>query len=124
MNIKPIEITSSVRINNLFLKKVKSQFVPSVNVRIFFFPLQPELSTGKTCLPKALLNLYGGQNVTIPLLVDIAEKTGNLREFINTPFRDVYYRGSDNNDPALLLTCMLLYKRSQGRRWCGVDLAV
>lgn len=53
----------------------------------------PELSTGKTCLPKALLNLYGGQNDTIPLLVDIAEKTGNLREFINTPFRDVYYRG-------------------------------
>ncbi|TWW60388.1 Transient receptor potential cation channel subfamily V member 4 [Takifugu flavidus] len=52
-----------------------------------------EPSTGKTCLPKALLNLYGGQNVTIPLLVDIAEKTGNLREFINTPFRDVYYRG-------------------------------
>ncbi|XP_047447830.1 transient receptor potential cation channel subfamily V member 4 isoform X2 [Mugil cephalus] len=52
-----------------------------------------EPSTGKTCLPKALLNLYGGQNDTIPLLVDIAEKTGNLREFINTPFRDFYYRG-------------------------------
>ncbi|XP_026199267.1 transient receptor potential cation channel subfamily V member 4 [Anabas testudineus] len=52
-----------------------------------------EPSTGKTCLPKALLNLYGGKNDTIPLLVDIAEKTGNLREFINTPFRDVYYRG-------------------------------
>uniref|UniRef100_A0A8C4IF66 Transient receptor potential cation channel, subfamily V, member 4 n=1 Tax=Dicentrarchus labrax TaxID=13489 RepID=A0A8C4IF66_DICLA len=52
-----------------------------------------EPSTGKTCLPKALLNLYGGLNVTIPLLMDIAEKTGNLREFINTPFRDLYYRG-------------------------------
>ncbi|KAM4746406.1 transient receptor potential cation channel subfamily V member 4 [Anableps anableps] len=52
-----------------------------------------ELSTGKTCLPKALLNLYGGRNDTIPVLVDIAEKTGNLREFINTPFRDVFYRG-------------------------------
>ncbi|XP_063051115.1 transient receptor potential cation channel subfamily V member 4 isoform X2 [Engraulis encrasicolus] len=52
-----------------------------------------EPSTGKTCLPKALLNLYSGQNDTIPLLVDIAEQTGNLREFINTPFRDVYYRG-------------------------------
>ncbi|KAK7934101.1 hypothetical protein WMY93_004997 [Mugilogobius chulae] len=52
-----------------------------------------EPSTGKTCLPKALLNLYSGQNQSIPLLVDIAEKTGNLREFINTPFRDVYYRG-------------------------------
>uniref|UniRef100_A0A3Q0SJT5 Transient receptor potential cation channel, subfamily V, member 4 n=1 Tax=Amphilophus citrinellus TaxID=61819 RepID=A0A3Q0SJT5_AMPCI len=52
-----------------------------------------EPSTGKTCLPKALLNLYGRQNNTIPVLVDIAEKTGNLREFINTPFRDVYYRG-------------------------------
>ncbi|XP_068077311.1 transient receptor potential cation channel subfamily V member 4 isoform X3 [Danio rerio] len=52
-----------------------------------------ELSTGKTCLPKALLNLHNGQNDTIPILVDIAEQTGNLREFINTPFRDVYYRG-------------------------------
>ncbi|XP_061762503.1 transient receptor potential cation channel subfamily V member 4 [Nerophis ophidion] len=52
-----------------------------------------EPSTGKTCLPKALLNLYSGRNDTIPLLVDIAEKTGNLREFINTPFRDLYYRG-------------------------------
>ncbi|XP_026541264.1 transient receptor potential cation channel subfamily V member 4 [Notechis scutatus] len=52
-----------------------------------------ELSTGKTCLPKALLNLNGGRNDTIPLLLDIAEKTGNMREFINAPFRDVFYRG-------------------------------
>ncbi|KAM6422933.1 transient receptor potential cation channel subfamily V member 4 isoform 3-T6 [Liasis olivaceus] len=52
-----------------------------------------ELSTGKTCLPKALLNLNNGRNDTIPLLLDIAEKTGNMREFINAPFRDVYYRG-------------------------------
>ncbi|XP_075754957.1 transient receptor potential cation channel subfamily V member 4 isoform X2 [Pelodiscus sinensis] len=52
-----------------------------------------EPSTGKTCLPKALLNLSGGKNDTIPLLLDIAEKTGNMREFINSPFRDVYYRG-------------------------------
>uniref|UniRef100_A0A674BER9 Transient receptor potential cation channel, subfamily V, member 4 n=1 Tax=Salmo trutta TaxID=8032 RepID=A0A674BER9_SALTR len=52
-----------------------------------------EPSTGKTCLPKALLNLYSGQNDTIPMLMDIAEQTVNLHEFINTPFRDVYYRG-------------------------------
>ncbi|MFT7805151.1 transient receptor potential cation channel subfamily V member 4 isoform X1 [Arapaima gigas] len=52
-----------------------------------------EPSTGKTCLLKALLNLYGGRNDTIPLLVDAAEQTKNLHEFINTPFRDVYYRG-------------------------------
>uniref|UniRef100_A0A8C3GN90 Transient receptor potential cation channel subfamily V member 4 n=1 Tax=Cairina moschata TaxID=8855 RepID=A0A8C3GN90_CAIMO len=52
-----------------------------------------EPSTGKTCLPKALLNLSGGKNDTIPVLLDIAEKTGNMREFINSPFRDVYYRG-------------------------------
>lgn len=52
-----------------------------------------EPSTGKTCLSKALLNLYSGQNETIPLLVDVAEQTDNLQEFINTPFRDVYYRG-------------------------------
>ncbi|NXL87077.1 TRPV4 protein, partial [Alectura lathami] len=53
-----------------------------------------EPSTGKTCLPKALLNLSGGRNDTIPVLLDIAEKTGNMREFINSPFRDVYYRGA------------------------------
>lgn len=52
-----------------------------------------EPSTGKTCLPKALLNLYGGKNDTIPLLLDIAEQTGNLHDFVNTPFRDLYYRG-------------------------------
>ncbi|XP_030075269.1 LOW QUALITY PROTEIN: transient receptor potential cation channel subfamily V member 4 [Microcaecilia unicolor] len=52
-----------------------------------------EPSTGKTCLPKALLNLNGGRNDTISMLVNIAEKTGNLREFLNSPFRDVYYRG-------------------------------
>uniref|UniRef100_A0A6I8P800 Transient receptor potential cation channel subfamily V member 4 n=1 Tax=Ornithorhynchus anatinus TaxID=9258 RepID=A0A6I8P800_ORNAN len=52
-----------------------------------------EPSTGKTCLPKALLNLCNGRNDTIPLLLDIAERTGNTREFINSPFRDVYYRG-------------------------------
>ncbi|XP_067395549.1 transient receptor potential cation channel subfamily V member 4 [Emydura macquarii macquarii] len=52
-----------------------------------------EPSTGKTCLPKALLNLSGGKNDTIPLLLSIAEQTGNMREFINSPFRDVYYRG-------------------------------
>ncbi|XP_075390029.1 transient receptor potential cation channel subfamily V member 4 isoform X5 [Tenrec ecaudatus] len=52
-----------------------------------------EPSTGKTCLPKALLNMSNGRNDTIPLLLDIAERTGNMREFINSPFRDVYYRG-------------------------------
>ncbi|XP_076855220.1 transient receptor potential cation channel subfamily V member 4 isoform X2 [Brachyhypopomus gauderio] len=52
-----------------------------------------EPSTGKTCLSKALLNLRGGKNDTIPRLVDVAEHTSNLREFINTPFRDFYYRG-------------------------------
>ncbi|XP_051887766.1 transient receptor potential cation channel subfamily V member 4 [Pristis pectinata] len=52
-----------------------------------------EPSTGKTCLPKALLNLTNGKNDTIPVMLEIAEKTGNLREFINAPFRDVYYRG-------------------------------
>ncbi|KAF5929208.1 hypothetical protein HPG69_019229, partial [Diceros bicornis minor] len=54
-------------------------------------PAEP--STGKTCLPKALLNLSNGRNDTIPVLLDIAERTGNMREFINSPFRDIYYRG-------------------------------
>lgn len=63
-------------------------------------PPLAEPSTGKTCLPKALLNLSGGKNDTIPVLLDIAEKTGNMREFINSPFRDVYYRGGRRGDTA------------------------
>ncbi|XP_068122492.1 transient receptor potential cation channel subfamily V member 1 [Hyperolius riggenbachi] len=52
-----------------------------------------EPETGKTCLLKAILNLSHGKNNTIQLLLDIAEKTDNLKEFINAAYRDTYYRG-------------------------------
>ena len=81
-------------------EKILGSLNKSVQIKkiIFYVIVLPEPSTGKTCLPKALLNLYGGQNATIPLLVDIAEKTGNLREFLNSPFRDLYYRGKEMPD--------------------------
>lgn len=66
---------------------------PSSEPSLSPFPFLSEPSTGKTCLPKALLNLSNGRNDTIPVLLDIAERTGNMREFINSPFRDIYYRG-------------------------------
>ncbi|KAM9320337.1 LOW QUALITY PROTEIN: uncharacterized protein PAF06_004847 [Gastrophryne carolinensis] len=49
--------------------------------------------TGKTCLLKAVLNLSSGKNYSIPLLLEIAEKTDNLKEFVNAAYRDPYYRG-------------------------------
>ncbi|XP_039177264.1 transient receptor potential cation channel subfamily V member 1 [Crotalus tigris] len=52
-----------------------------------------EPDTGKTCLLKAMLNLHNGRNDTIPLLLEIAEKTENLKEFVNTGYTDSYYRG-------------------------------
>nr|BCR37382.1 transient receptor potential cation channel subfamily V member 1 [Buergeria japonica] len=52
-----------------------------------------EPETGKTCLLKAMLNLSHGKNHTIPLLLEIAEKTDNLKQFINTAYTDTYYRG-------------------------------
>ncbi|XP_035300230.1 transient receptor potential cation channel subfamily V member 4 isoform X4 [Cricetulus griseus] len=64
-----------------------------------------EPSTGKTCLPKALLNLNNGRNDTIPVLLDIAERTGNMREFINSPFRDIYYRGQTSLHIAIERRC-------------------
>lgn len=73
----------------LFLPCVHSQVLSPVSS----CPFLSEPSTGKTCLPKALLNLSNGRNDTIPVLLDIAERTGNMREFINSPFRDIYYRG-------------------------------
>ena len=73
----------------LFLPHTHSQVLSPVSS----CPFLSEPSTGKTCLPKALLNLSNGRNDTIPVLLDIAERTGNMREFINSPFRDIYYRG-------------------------------
>uniref|UniRef100_A0A8C5P8I3 Transient receptor potential cation channel subfamily V member 1 n=1 Tax=Leptobrachium leishanense TaxID=445787 RepID=A0A8C5P8I3_9ANUR len=52
-----------------------------------------EKDTGKTCLLKAMLNLSNGKNSTIPMLLEIAEKTNNLKEFINSAYTDTYYRG-------------------------------
>ncbi|XP_053562070.1 transient receptor potential cation channel subfamily V member 1 [Bombina bombina] len=52
-----------------------------------------EPETGKTCLLKAMLNLNDGKNDTIQLFLDIAEKTGDLKEFINSAYTDNYYRG-------------------------------
>ncbi|KAG8590632.1 hypothetical protein GDO81_006822 [Engystomops pustulosus] len=52
-----------------------------------------EPETGKTCLLKAMLNLSYGKNDTIPFLLDIAAKTDNLKEFVNSAYTDTYYRG-------------------------------
>ncbi|KAG8122586.1 hypothetical protein E2320_018067 [Naja naja] len=49
--------------------------------------------TGKTCLLKAMLNLHNGRNDTIPFLLEIAEKTENLLEFVNAGYTDSYYKG-------------------------------
>ncbi|KAG8450396.1 hypothetical protein GDO86_002885 [Hymenochirus boettgeri] len=52
-----------------------------------------ETGTGKTCLLKAMLNLNNGRNNTIQLFLEIAEKTDNLKEFVNSAYTDTYYRG-------------------------------
>nr|XP_043873283.1 transient receptor potential cation channel subfamily V member 1-like isoform X1 [Solea senegalensis] len=49
--------------------------------------------TGKTVLLKALLNLKGGRNDTIDVFLDIAEKTGDLKNLINASYKDVCYKG-------------------------------
>ncbi|XP_063060164.1 transient receptor potential cation channel subfamily V member 1-like [Engraulis encrasicolus] len=48
---------------------------------------------GKTALLKALLNLKDGRNDTIQSLLDIAERMGDLEEFVNAAHTDPYYKG-------------------------------
>lgn len=50
-------------------------------------------TNGKTALLKALLNLKDGRNDTVQVLLDIAEKTGDLEDFINASYRDSFYKG-------------------------------
>ncbi|KAL4608785.1 transient receptor potential cation channel subfamily V member 1-like [Arapaima gigas] len=50
-------------------------------------------SNGKNALLKALLNLKDGRNDTIEFLLDLAEKMGDLKEFVNAAYTDSYYKG-------------------------------
>ncbi|KAK7883332.1 hypothetical protein WMY93_029506 [Mugilogobius chulae] len=48
---------------------------------------------GKTALIKALLNLKDDRNDTVEVLLDIAEKTGDLKNLIDASYTDWCYKG-------------------------------
>uniref|UniRef100_A0A8C6MH71 Transient receptor potential cation channel, subfamily V, member 1 n=1 Tax=Nothobranchius furzeri TaxID=105023 RepID=A0A8C6MH71_NOTFU len=50
-------------------------------------------SHGKTALMKALLHLKDGKNETIDELIDISERLGDIKEFVNAAFTNSYYKG-------------------------------
>ncbi|XP_067463620.1 transient receptor potential cation channel subfamily V member 1 [Thunnus thynnus] len=50
-------------------------------------------SYGKTALMKALLHLRDGKNETVELLIDISEKMGDIKEFVNAAYTNGYYEG-------------------------------
>nr|XP_006138753.1 transient receptor potential cation channel subfamily V member 2 isoform X1 [Pelodiscus sinensis]XP_025035075.1 transient receptor potential cation channel subfamily V member 2 isoform X1 [Pelodiscus sinensis] len=52
-----------------------------------------DAKTGKTCLMKALLNLKDGTNATIPLLLEIDQKTKTKKPLVNIACKDCYYAG-------------------------------
>ncbi len=61
-----------------------------------FFILSLDKSNGKTALLKALLNLREGENDTIELLLEIAEKLGDLIFFVNAAYTDSFYKGQSH----------------------------
>ncbi|XP_059207223.1 transient receptor potential cation channel subfamily V member 1-like [Centropristis striata] len=50
-------------------------------------------SYGKTPLMKALLHIKDGKNETVELLIDISEKMGDIKEFVNAAYTNSYYKG-------------------------------
>lgn len=50
-------------------------------------------SYGKTALMKALLHLKDDKNETVELLIDISEKMGDIKEFVNLAYTSTYYKG-------------------------------
>ncbi|XP_029957439.1 transient receptor potential cation channel subfamily V member 1 [Salarias fasciatus] len=50
-------------------------------------------SYGKTALMKALLHLRDGKNDTVEVLIDISEKLGDIKDFVNAAFTNSYYKG-------------------------------
>lgn len=61
-------------------------------LKYYIFHISDE-KNGKTALLKALLNLVDGKNDTIEVLLDIAEKTGDLKNFVNASYKDPDYEG-------------------------------
>ncbi|XP_061819291.1 transient receptor potential cation channel subfamily V member 1 isoform X1 [Nerophis lumbriciformis] len=50
-------------------------------------------SYGKTALMKALLHLQDDENPMVELLLDISERIGDIKEFVNAAYTDTYYKG-------------------------------
>uniref|UniRef100_A0A8C4HAV6 Transient receptor potential cation channel, subfamily V, member 1 n=1 Tax=Dicentrarchus labrax TaxID=13489 RepID=A0A8C4HAV6_DICLA len=50
-------------------------------------------SDGKNALMKALLHLKDGKNNTVELLIDISEKMGDIKKFVNSAYTNSYYKG-------------------------------
>lgn len=53
----------------------------------------PDDLNGKTALLKALLNLRDGKNDTVAVFLDIAARTGDLKDLINASYNDPFYKG-------------------------------
>ena len=51
-------------------------------------------SRGKTALHKALLNLRDGENKEVEFLLEISERMGDVKDFVNAAFTDSYYKGT------------------------------
>lgn len=50
-------------------------------------------SYGKTGLMKALLHLKDGKNETVELMIDVSERIGDIKEFVNAAYTNSYYKG-------------------------------
>lgn len=50
-------------------------------------------SYGKTALMKALLHLRDGKNETIEELINVSERIGDIKEFVNAAYTSSYYKG-------------------------------
>ncbi|XP_029924154.1 transient receptor potential cation channel subfamily V member 1 [Myripristis murdjan] len=48
---------------------------------------------GKNVLMKALLNLRDGKNNTVEFLLEISERMGDIKEFVNAAYTNSYYKG-------------------------------
>ncbi|XP_015241351.1 PREDICTED: transient receptor potential cation channel subfamily V member 1-like [Cyprinodon variegatus] len=50
-------------------------------------------SYGKTALMKALMHFKDGKNQTIDVLINISERIGDIKEFVNAAYTSSYYKG-------------------------------
>lgn len=68
---------------------------------------------------KALLHIEEGKNETVDMLVDISEKMGDVKEFVNAAYTNSYYKGNRFSASGSFILTLLTFMPAFFFQYCS-----